>query len=77
MEEWEGFLFVTQDPLSRRSASDSAGLSEVVSRYRMAEYVPVHRQVDVWDTNWKLLYENFMDAYHVFKVHKNSFAEER
>ena len=26
-------------------------------------------------TNWKLLYENFMDAYHVFKVHKNSFAK--
>ena len=41
----------------------------------MAGYVPVHRQVDVWHTNWKLLFENFMDAYHVFKVHKNSFAK--
>src|SRR3954449_993883 len=76
LEEWEGFLFVTQDPTTGPVAERLSGLSDVVSRYRMAHYVPVHRQVDVWDTNWKLLYENFMDAYHVFKVHKNSFAKD-
>lgn len=46
----------------------------MVGRYEMAGYVPVHEQVDVWATNWKLLVENFMDAYHVFKVHRNSFG---
>jgi phenylpropionate dioxygenase-like ring-hydroxylating dioxygenase large terminal subunit len=75
LEEWEGFLFVTQDPDASELSSRLTGLKDVVGRYRMAGYVPVHRQVDVWDTNWKLLYENFMDAYHVFKVHKNSFAK--
>jgi choline monooxygenase len=75
LEQWEGFLFVTQDSAASDLDSRLAGLSDVVGRYRMAEYVPVHRQVDVWHTNWKLLYENFMDAYHVFKVHKNSFAK--
>lgn len=75
LEEWEGFLFVTQDPDAADLGSRLAGLTDVVRRYQMAGYVPVHRQVDVWDTNWKLLYENFMDAYHVFKVHKDSFAK--
>lgn len=75
MEEWEGFLFVNQDPYAPELCSRLAGLSEIVSRYQMADYVPVHRQVDVWNTNWKLLVENFMDAYHVFKVHKNTFAK--
>jgi phenylpropionate dioxygenase-like ring-hydroxylating dioxygenase large terminal subunit len=75
LEEWEGFLFVSQDPEAADLSPRLAGLSDVVGRFRMAGYVPVHRQVDVWDTNWKLLYENFMDAYHVFKVHKNSFAK--
>jgi phenylpropionate dioxygenase-like ring-hydroxylating dioxygenase large terminal subunit len=75
LEEWEGFLFVTQDPHAAALGQRLAGLTDVVGRYRMAAYVPVHQQVDVWDTNWKLLYENFMDAYHVFKVHKNSFAK--
>jgi choline monooxygenase len=75
LEVWEGFVFVTQDPDTTALAPRLAGLTDVVGRFRMAGYVPVHRQVDVWDTNWKLLYENFMDAYHVFKVHKNSFAK--
>jgi choline monooxygenase len=75
LEEWEGFVFVTQDPHADELRPRLSGLTDVVGRYRMAGYVPVHRQVDVWDTNWKLLYENFMDAYHVFKVHKNSFAK--
>ena len=76
LEQWEGFLFVTQSPDAKDLLSSLAGLTEVVGRYQMANYVPVFRQVDVWDTNWKLLYENFMDAYHVFKVHKNSFAKD-
>ncbi len=75
LEEWEGFLFVTQDPGAADLGPRLAGLTDVVGRYRMAGYVPVHRQIDVWNTNWKLLYENFMDAYHVFKVHRNSFAK--
>jgi len=76
IEEWEGFLFVNQTSDAEDLAASLAGLTEVVGRYQMASYVPVHRQVDVWDTNWKLLYENFMDAYHVFKVHKNSFSKD-
>jgi choline monooxygenase len=75
LEEWEGFVFVTQNSDAADLAHRLAGLADVVGRYRMAGYVPVHGQVEVWDTNWKLLYENFMDAYHVFKVHKNSFAK--
>ena len=40
----------------------------------MASYVTIRDEVDVWPTNWKLLVENFMDPYHVFKVHKQSFG---
>lgn len=76
LEEWEGFLFVNQSADAADLHAQLAGLTAVVGRYQMAGYVPVFRQVDVWDTNWKLLYENFMDAYHVFKVHKNSFAKD-
>lgn len=75
LEEWEGFLFVTQNADATELGPRLAALGKIVGRYRMACYVPVHSQIEVWDTNWKLLYENFMDAYHVFKVHKNSFAK--
>ncbi len=73
-EVWEGFIFVNQRSTGEPLAAAVAGLTEVVSRYQMADYVPVFEQVDVWDTNWKLLVENFMDALHIFKVHSDSFA---
>ena len=75
-EVWEGFVYVSQaaDPAPLAPRLD--GLLDVVGRYRMAGYVTVAGGTDVWDTNWKCLAENFLDAYHVFKVHKNTFAKE-
>ncbi len=73
-EVWEGFVFITQssdaDPLAPRLQ----GLTDLVGPFKMAGYIPVYEAVDVWKTNWKLLVENFMDAYHIFKVHKDSFG---
>jgi choline monooxygenase len=74
-EVWEGFIYVTQDPNAEPLAPKLSGLTEVVKSFNMAGYIPVHSQVDVWATNWKLLVENFMDAYHIFKVHKGTFSK--
>jgi phenylpropionate dioxygenase-like ring-hydroxylating dioxygenase large terminal subunit len=76
IEVWEGFVFATQDAAAPPLAPRLASLTEVVAPFRMAEYVPVHQQVDEWATNWKLLVENFMDAYHVFKVHQATFGQD-
>ena len=74
IEVWEGFIFVSQATDPSPLAENLTGLTEVVGRYAMEHYVPVFSTVDVWQTNWKILVENFMDAYHVFKVHKDSFG---
>jgi phenylpropionate dioxygenase-like ring-hydroxylating dioxygenase large terminal subunit len=74
LEVWEGFVFVCGHPEPPPLAPLLAGLTEVVAPFGMAAYVPVHQQVDVWHTNWKLLVENFMDTYHVFKVHRATFG---
>jgi len=76
MEVWEGFIYVSQSAQPTPLAPRVAGLTDVVSRYRMAGYVTVAGGTDVWDTNWKCLAENFLDAYHVFKVHKYTFAKD-
>jgi choline monooxygenase len=73
-EVWQGFVFVSSDPEAAALTPQLAALDNVVSRYHLAGYRPVHQAVEVWDTNWKCLVENFMDAYHVFKVHRNSFG---
>lgn len=74
LEIWEGFVFVSQHPDPQPLSPELTGLHDVTARYAMDRYVPIYNSVDVWDTNWKLLVENFMDAYHVFKVHKTSFG---
>ncbi|NCW47928.1 MAG: aromatic ring-hydroxylating dioxygenase subunit alpha, partial [Actinobacteria bacterium] len=74
LEVWNGFVFVNLDPDAEPLGPRLAGLDEVVGRFSMEGYVTVRDEVDVWPTNWKLLVENFMDAYHVFKVHKESFG---
>ena len=74
VELWNGFVFVNLDPDAEALGPRLAGLDDIVSRFDMGSYVTVRDEVDVWPTNWKLLVENFMDAYHVFKVHKESFG---
>ena len=75
-EVWEGFVYVSQSPHPELLAPRLAGLTDVVGRYQMDGYVTVAGGTDVWDTNWKCLAENFLDAYHVFKVHKSTFAKD-
>lgn len=75
-EVWEGFIYVSQAARPEPLAPRVAGLTDVVGRYRMAGYERVAGGTEVWATNWKCLAENFLDAYHVFKVHKNTFAKD-
>ncbi len=70
---WEGFIYVTLSDETPPLEERITGLQEVIGRYRLADYEPVILENEIWDTNWKILVENFMDAYHIFKVHRKTF----
>ena len=36
----------------------------------MESYVETFREEQVWDTNWKMLAENFMESYHLPTLHR-------
>jgi phenylpropionate dioxygenase-like ring-hydroxylating dioxygenase large terminal subunit len=74
-DTWEGFIYVNLDPDARPISSRLDILSGMIGDYRIRDYVPVFSQTETWETNWKCLVENFMDAYHIHKVHKNSFGK--
>jgi choline monooxygenase len=74
-DTWEGFIYVSLDANAQSLATRLGALTDLVGDFRMADYVPVFSQVDTWDANWKCLVENYMDAYHIHRVHKNSFGK--
>ena len=75
LELWEGFIYVTLNPDASSVAERLKEFQEIVGQYHMADYVPVIQQEEVWNTNWKCLFENFMDGYHIHNVHRDSFSK--
>jgi choline monooxygenase len=69
-EIWQGWIYVTLNGAAKPVAEMLKPLAEVTDRYAQEHYVPVAQQDFVWDTNWKLLTENFMESYHLPVAHK-------
>ena len=74
-EVWQGFIYVSLDPDAAPLAPGLADLDELIGDYRIADYQPIHVADECWDTNWKCLVENYMDAYHIHRVHRDSFGK--
>lgn len=74
-EIWHGFIYVTMDPHAKPLAERLKPLDALVAKYRMEHYVPVATEDYVWDTNWKLLTENFMESYHVPVAHRATIGQ--
>lgn len=69
-EIWQGWIYVTLNEQAASVAGMLAPLAGVTDRYAQEHYIPVARYDYVWDTNWKLLTENFMESYHLPVAHK-------
>jgi len=69
VETWRGWIYVTLDPSRPPVAEHFAELDALIARYGMEDYVETFREEHVWDTNWKILAENFMESYHLPMLH--------
>ena len=71
-EIWQGWIYVTLNAAAPSVASLLADLEPGVARYRLDKYVSVALQDHLWNTNWKLLTENFMEGYHLPVAHRET-----
>lgn len=72
---WQGWIYVTLNPEAPEIEGHLRELGEVVTdRYRMENYVETFREEHVWDTNWKILAENFMESYHLARLHAGTIG---
>jgi len=68
-QEWLGWVFVTLNPKAPDVAEQLAQVEDMVGDYDMANYQETFFETHVWDTNWKVLAENFMESYHLPVCH--------
>lgn len=68
-EEWQGWVFVSLNPQVASVAEKLSGVLPLIADYNMVKYTETFFETHVWDTNWKILAENFMESYHLPVCH--------
>lgn len=71
-EEWLGWIYITLDHDRPGVAAGLGELERLITPYQMENYVECFRETHVWDTNWKVLAENFMESYHLPVCHADT-----
>ncbi len=69
LEEWLGWVFVNLDADAEPLAPRLEPLSRRLTNYDLGTFVTQTRVDEVWNTNWKILFQNWMETYHLFATH--------
>ena len=70
--EWLGWVFVSLNADAPPVAEQLRKVEDLVGDYDMASYTETFYETHVWDTNWKVLAENFMESYHLPVCHADT-----
>jgi len=73
-EEWLGWIMVTLNANASPVQEQLAEVESMVADYDMENYQETFFETHVWDTNWKVLAENFMESYHLPVCHRGTIG---
>ncbi|MEM6441705.1 MAG: SRPBCC family protein, partial [Pseudomonadota bacterium] len=73
-EVWEGWIFVTLNEDAPPAGAGLEPMLDLVGDYGMEDYVETFREEHRWNTNWKVLAENFMESYHLPVCHMGTIG---
>lgn len=73
-EEWLGWVFVTLNAEAKPVSQELSKVEELVGDYDMGSYTQTFFETHIWDTNWKVLAENFMESYHLPVCHAGTIG---
>ena len=73
-EDLLGWVIVTLDGDAPPVAERLAEVEALIDDFQMENYVEKFRKSLVWDTNWKVLAENFMESYHLPVCHASTIG---
>ena len=72
--EWLGWVMVTLNQDAPAVADQLAEVQGLIADYQMENYVETFHETHIWDTNWKILAENFMESYHLPVCHAGTIG---
>lgn len=73
-QEWLGWVFVSLNDAAPDVATQLAQVEDLIAGYDMTNYTETFYEEHVWDTNWKVLAENFMESYHLPVCHAGTIG---
>ncbi|MGI9327316.1 MAG: aromatic ring-hydroxylating oxygenase subunit alpha [Pseudomonadales bacterium] len=73
LEVWNGFVFVNLDNQAAPLHSQLTGLTKLVGNYDFSQLRIAQTLHFDSPWNWKILVENFMEAYHHIGIHRATF----
>ena len=73
-EEWLGWIMVSLNPDAPDVASQLSELQGLIADFEMENYIQTFHETHIWDTNWKILAENFMESYHLPVCHAGTIG---
>lgn len=74
VECWQGFIYLNIDPQAEPLAPRLEPLGSMIEPFHMARMQTLHRGREIWNANWKILTENFLESYHIDMVHAQTLA---
>ena len=73
-EVWQGWIMVTLNQDAPPVSTELAEVQSLIDDYGMERYIQTFYETHVWDTNWKILAENFMESYHLPVCHAGTIG---
>ncbi len=76
LETWKGFVFLNYDGAAESFANSAKTLEKWLKNYHLERLVRLpHLTIFEMDTNWKIVAENYIEAYHHMSIHKETFEQ--
>ncbi len=73
-EEWLGWIMVSLNPDATPVSEVLADVENLVGDFGMEHYQETFFETHNWNTNWKVLAENFMESYHLPVCHRGTIG---
>ena len=73
-EEWLGWIMISLNSKANPINNSLSEVSDLIGDFQMETYTQTFSETHVWDTNWKVLAENFMESYHLPVCHSGTIG---